>query len=137
MASRAPQAPPFARSDSTASTQRLERGRTPVLECTYSRREQRDSLLRALAGHPARFWVVELGVSAEDAVARFLGRRQASDLDERVVYERAQTFPPSDQALRLASEAKTVQDTARQIESWLQGPPPAVDRASWAATGKE
>jgi predicted kinase len=31
----------------------LDRGRTPVLECTYSRREQRASLLRELAERPA------------------------------------------------------------------------------------
>ncbi len=39
----------------------LKRGRTPLLECTYSRREQRASLLRELADQPAPLWVVELG----------------------------------------------------------------------------
>lgn len=113
----------------------LERGRTPVLECTYSRQEQRTSLLREMACHAAPLWVVELDVSAEDAVARFHRRHQASDLTEQLVQERARTFPRYDQALQLSSAAMTMQDTARQIADWLAQPPAAIDGSRWAATG--
>jgi len=115
----------------------LERGRTPVLECTYSRRQQRTSLLWEMADHASPLWVVEFEVSADDAVSRFHRRRQASDLTEQLVQERAQSFPRYDQALQLSSTATTVQDTARQIVDWLAQPPPAASRSRWAATGKD
>jgi len=111
----------------------LERGRTPVLECTYSRREQRTSLLQEMADHASPLWVVEFEVSADDAVSRFHRRHQASDLTEQLVQERAQSFPRYDQALQLST---TVQDMARQIVDWLAQPPPAASRSRWAATGK-
>jgi len=115
----------------------LERGRTPVLECTYSRREQPTRLLREMADHASPLWVVEFEVSADDAVSRFHRRHQASDLTEQLVQERAQSFPRYDQALQLSSTATTVQDTARQIVDWLAQPPPAASRSRWAATGKD
>jgi hypothetical protein len=111
--------------------------RTPVLECTYSRRKQRVSLLRELADHAAPLWVVELEVSAEDAVSRFRRRHQPSDLTDQLVQQRAQSFPHSDQALQFGSTATTAEDTARRIADWLAQPPPPADRPRWAATGND
>jgi len=68
-----------------------------LLECTYSRREQRSSLLRQLADHPAPLWVVELEVSAQDALCRFHQREQVSHLTDHLVLER-----PTVEALALA-----------------------------------
>lgn len=115
----------------------LDRGTTPVLECTYSRRQQRASLLQAIANIPdAPLWVVEVAVSPADAVLRFQRRHQATDLNERLVHERARTFPYSDQALRLASATATPDNLAQQITAWLRLPPEPVDRARWAEEGK-
>ena len=117
----------------------LDRGRTPILECTYSRRQQRTSLLTALADLPtASLWVVEFSVPTEDAVARF--RRspthQATDLTEQLVRERAQSFPYSEQALRLGSAAASPEDLARQVTTWLLGRPAPIERDRWAEAGK-
>lgn len=72
----------------------LDRGQMPVLECTYSRRQQRASLLQVIADTPETpLWVVEVAVSPDDAVLRFQRRPQATDLHERLVHERARTFP--------------------------------------------
>jgi predicted kinase len=115
----------------------LEHGRTPVLECTYSRRQQRASLLRAIADVPeAPLWVVEFFVSPDDAVDCFRRREQPTDLDERLVRERAETFPYSTQAHRLVSTAATPDDLAREVASWLRQGPGPVQREVWAAAGK-
>ncbi|MGI8523706.1 MAG: AAA family ATPase [Nocardioides sp.] len=113
------------------------RGHTPVLECTYARREQRASLLRALADIPdARLWIVDLFVSPDDAVERFRRRHQATDLDEELVRERAETFPYFDQALRLESSTATPEDLAHHIATWLGHQPGSVRRQRWAEGGK-
>ena len=115
----------------------FEHGRTPVLECTYSRLQQRASLLKAMADIPAApLWVVELFVSPDDAVHRFQRRRQATDLDELLVRERAEKFPYSDQARRLDSAAAPPDDLAHQIASWLRNRPASIQRSLWAETGR-
>ena len=115
----------------------LDRGQTPVLECTYSRRQQRASLLQVIADTPETpLWVVEVAVSPDDAVLRFQRRPQATDLHERLVHERARTFPYSDQALRLASASAAPDNLAQQITAWLRLQPESVDRARWAEAGK-
>jgi len=115
----------------------LDRGQMPVLECTYSRRQQRASLLQAFADTPdTPLWVVEVAVSPVDAVLRFHRRHQASDLHERLVHERARTFPYSDQALRLASATAAPDILAQQITAWLRLQPEPIDRARWAEAGK-
>jgi predicted kinase len=115
----------------------LEHGQTPVLECTYSRLEQRASLLNAMADIPeAALWIVEFFVSPDDAVQRFRRRRQATDLDEQLVRERAETFPYSDHALRLVSSAAAPDDLAQQVETWLRHRPGSIQRDLWARTGK-
>jgi len=115
----------------------LDRGQTPVLECTYSRFEQRASLLKAMADIPeAPLWIVEFFVPPEDAVERFRRRHQATDLDEQLVRERAETFPYSDQALRLVSSAAAPADLAQQVETWLGDRPASIHRDLWAQAGK-
>lgn len=115
----------------------LNRGQTPVLECTYSRRQQRASLLQVIADTPdTPLWVVEVAVPPDDAVLRFQRRHQASDLHEQLVHDRARTFPYSDQALRLASETAAPDNLAQQITAWLRQQPEPIDRARWAESGK-
>jgi predicted kinase len=115
----------------------LDRGQMPVLECTYSRRQQRASLMQAFADVPdAPVHVVEVAVAPDDAVLRFRRRHQATDLDEQLVHDRARNFPYSDQALRLVSAAVSPDDLAQQITSWLLLRPEPVDRARWAEAGK-
>ena len=115
----------------------LERGHTTVLECTYARREQRVSLLEALADMPAApLWVVEFFISPDDAVQRFGRRQQATDLDEHMVRERAEAFPYFGQALRLMSSAAAPDVLAREISDWLQHRPQPVRRDLWAEAGR-
>jgi len=115
----------------------LDQGQTPVLECTYSRRQQRASLLQAFANTPdPPLWVVEVAVCPDEAVLRFQRRHQATDLHERLVHERARTFPYSDQALQLASATVTPDNLAQQITAWLRLQPESVDRARWAEAGR-
>lgn len=115
----------------------LERGHTPVLECTYSRLEQRTSLLAALADVPAvPLRVVELAVCPDDAVRRFRRRQQATDLDEQLVRERALTYPYSDQALRLTSAGVSPDDLAQRVTSWLRQQPAPAQLNVWAQAAK-
>jgi predicted kinase len=116
----------------------LERGLTVVLECTYARREQRASLVAALADLPdVPLRVVELFVSPDEAAHRFGHRQQATDLDDGLVRERAAAFPYSDHAFRLASAAGSPEALARELTAWLGQQPPAVDRARWAESGRD
>ena len=113
------------------------RGKTPMLECTYSRSEQRASLITAIAGIPeAPLWIVELAVSPGEAVQRFRRREQDTDLDERLVRERVESFPYCDDALQLDSAAATPDALAARIETWLASGPPPVDGDRWATAGK-
>jgi len=115
----------------------VDRGQTPILECTYSRLQQRTSLLHAIADIPeVPLWVVEVAVAPDGAVRRFRRRHHATDLDERLVQERARTFPYSHQALRLESAAATPGDLAHQITTWVRLQPQPVERALWAKAGK-
>jgi predicted kinase len=115
----------------------LNRGITTVLECTYARLEQRASLLKALADIPAApLWVVEFFISPDDAVQRFGQRHQATDLDERLVRERAEAFPYFGQAFRLMSSAATPDALARDIAEWLRHDPQPVQRDLWAEAGR-
>jgi predicted kinase len=115
----------------------LKRGVTTVLECTYARREQRLSLLAALADLPAApLWVVELVITPDDAVRRFKQRQQATDLDEDSVRERAEAFPYFGQALRLRSSTASPDTLAREVSGWLRQQPPSVQRDLWAEAGR-
>ncbi|MEU7908821.1 AAA family ATPase [Actinoplanes sp. NPDC049118] len=114
----------------------VDRGETVVLECTYARRGQRTSLLKALTDSSAPLWVVEFFVTPDEAVSRFRERHQATDLDEALVRERAEEFPYSDEALRLDSSAGTPEEQAQSIITWLQQGPPPVDREAWTRTGR-
>ena len=116
----------------------LERGQTPMLECTYSRLPQRVGLLRALATSPAApLWVVELAVTPGVALQRFRQRHQATDLTEQLVLERASTFPYSDCALHLDSSGAAPEDLAQQVCTWLREGPQPVDRDVWAAQARK
>jgi len=113
------------------------RGETVVLECTYARIEQRASLLAALAETPATpLWAVEFFVTPDEAVRRFRERHEATDLDERLVRERAARFPYSDQPLRVDSAAAAPGELARQITDWWRRRPEELHRETWAATGR-
>lgn len=115
----------------------FERGLTPVLECTYSRLQQRASLVTAMADIPeAPLWVAEFHVCPDEAVQRFRRRRQATDLDEHLVRERAETFPYSDQALPVVSSTATPDELARQITAWLRNQPGSIELDLWAQAGK-
>jgi predicted kinase len=115
----------------------VDRGRLAILECTYARREQRGSLSRALSTTSwAPLWVVELAVAPDDAVQRFRRRRDATDLDEGAVRERAENFPYSREALQLQSSAAPPDDLADAIAGWLRRRPRPVDRNRWAAEGR-
>jgi predicted kinase len=115
----------------------LKSGRTVVLECTYARLEQRVSLVEALSDVPeAPLWVVEFFISPDDAVSRFRQRDEATDLDERLVHERAEAFPYSNHALSLRSSASAPFDLAREITEWMQHQPQPVQRDVWAKAGR-
>ena len=114
----------------------VDRGKTVVLECTYARRDQRASLLRALAGSSASLWVVEFFVTPDEAVSRFRKRHQATDLDESLVRERAEAFPYFDQALRVNSSSGTSEEHAQSIIMWLQQGAQPVGQQAWARTGR-
>ena len=116
----------------------VERGTMGVLECTYSRREQRTSLVAAMASLPsAPWWVVEFEVGPEQAVERWHQRAQPADLTEHLVRKRAVTFPYSPRSLRLNTSVATPTELVGQIVSWLDGQPSSVCRAAWAAEGNE
>jgi predicted kinase len=115
----------------------LDRGRTPVLECTYARLEQRASLLEALADLPeAPLWVVELVVTPDEAIRRFRLREQPTDLDEESLRERVGAFPYSDHALRLDSSAASSAALARRIVEWCRSGPKPAPRDTWGAEGR-
>ena len=116
----------------------VERGKLGVLECTYSRREQRTSLVAAMASLPtAPLWVVEFEVGPEQAVERWHQRAQPGDLTEHLVRKRAVTFPYSARSLRLDTSVAAPTELARRIALWLDGEPSSVCRAAWAAEGNE
>ncbi len=101
-----------------------------MLERTYGRRQQRASLLKVMADIPAApLWIVEFFISPDDAVQRFRRRHQATDLDEQLVREHAETYPYSDQALRLESSAAAPDELAARVATWLS------DSASISSTG--
>ncbi|WP_158607534.1 AAA family ATPase [Flexivirga caeni] len=118
----------------------LDRGHTPILECTYSRRTQRAALVQAIADLPATpLWVVEFSVSPDEAVRRFRqsAAHRATDLTEHLVRERAATFPYTDRALRLRDDDASPATRAREISGWIHREPDPVDRNTWAAAGKD
>jgi predicted kinase len=113
----------------------LERGAHPVLECTYARREQRAALVAALPpGTPVR--LVELAVSPAEAVTRFRGRVQATDLDEESLVERVAAYPWTPQALRLEPVAGGPVALAGAVERWLATGPVPLDLEVWARAGR-
>jgi predicted kinase len=114
----------------------VDTGGTVVLTCTYARRDQRASLAAALAGSSAPLWVVELEVTADEAVRRFRARTQETDLDEELVRERVDRFPYSETALRIRSADRTPDEHARSIDAWLDGSPTPVDPAAWSRAGR-
>ena len=116
----------------------LARGRSVSLECTYARVEQRASLLAALADAAgAPLWVVELHVSPDEAVQRFRGRREPTDLDEESLRERVAAFPYSGLGLRLSSSGRTPVVLAGDVAKWLRGRPGSVDKDAWARAGRD
>ncbi|WP_433132717.1 AAA family ATPase [Micromonospora sp. CA-240977] len=114
----------------------VDRGEIVFLECTYARRDQRTSLLETFARFPAPLWVVEFFVAPDEAVNRFRERRQATDLDDALVRERATKFPYFDEALRVESSSGTPAKHAQSIITWLQQGPRPVDQDAWVRAGR-
>jgi predicted kinase len=112
-----------------------ERGETVVLECTYARRDQRLSLVRALAGSLAPLWVAEFFVTPEEAVRRFRERDQATDLNADLVWQRVEEFAYFRDAFRIESANATPEAHARRIAAWLDQGPQPVDPDSWSDAG--
>lgn len=113
-----------------------ERGESVVLECTYARADQRSSLVRALAGSASPLWVVEFFVTPEEALRRFRARDQETDLDDGLVWQRAEEFPYFDGAFRIESAQASPDQHARSIAEWLDREPRPVNRESWTSTGR-
>jgi|tagenome__1003787_1003787.scaffolds.fasta_scaffold20766055_2 predicted kinase len=112
------------------------RGRAVVLECTYARLEQRASLVTALDDLTSTpLWVIEVFVTPDGAVERFRGRDQATDLDERLVRERAEAFPYSELAFRVGPSERGPNDVVEQISTWWAGQPSPIDPQAWAEAG--
>ena len=106
------------------------------LECTYSRRSQRESLCSALDDRPdVPVRLVEFWISADDAITRFRARSQATDLDERLMRVRAETYPYTPGALRLDSARARPEEAAQRVRTWLATRPAGIDRAAWTAAG--
>ncbi|TWE10402.1 hypothetical protein BKA23_2762 [Rudaeicoccus suwonensis] len=118
----------------------IERGRIPVVECTYSRRWQRESLARILQALPSTtaVHVVECVVSVEEGVRRFRAsaEHQATDLTEQLVRERATDYPYTREALQLRSDTGEPEQLAQVAQSWLSAQPIPVNVESWVAAGK-
>jgi predicted kinase len=115
----------------------LDNGRDCIIECTYARRDQRTSLRSALAGlYTSPLRVAEISVSAEEAVARFRGRRAATDLDESSLRERVVNYPFWDGALQLESGVAAPEEMARQVAGWLERSPEPVDVDAWTQAGR-
>src|SRR4051812_21798096 len=103
------------------------RGRAVVLECTYARFEQRASLVAALDDLTSTpLWVVEVFVTPDDAVERFRRREQGTDLDARLVRERAEAFPYSELAVRVGPSTAGPRGVAEEISTWWAGEPAPV-----------
>jgi len=106
-------------------------GRTPILECTYARRDQRASLANAF--EDVALHLVEFVITADQALPRFRARDQETDLDEQSLRAKVESFPYTSDALRL--DPSTPDDHARQIQAWLEEKPPSIDRDRWVANG--
>jgi predicted kinase len=72
----------------------LDRGLSPVLDCTYSRKAVRREVVQCLNDED-RLVVVEFAVTIEVALQRFRGRRHhgATDLTSALVVDRVQSYP--------------------------------------------
>lgn len=115
----------------------LQHHRSCLLECTYARRDQRASLSRALAGFAAPpLHLVELRVSADDALARFGSRRDATDLDEVTLRERVENYPYWTGAQQLPSGSGTPEALAQRTVSLLAQSALAVDARDWTDAGR-
>jgi len=106
-------------------------GRTPILECTYARRDQRASLANAF--EDAALHLVEFVITADAVLPRFRSRDQETDLDEQSLRAKVESFPYTPDALRL--DPSTPDDHAHRIHAWLDEKPPSIDRDRWVANG--
>lgn len=112
-------------------------GRDVLLECTYARREQRAGLVAALRDRPeVPVRLVELRLSPGEAVRRFRGRSEPTDLDEEALRARVHHFPYSDEALWLDAESASTAALAEQVSDWLATTAVAIDRDRWVADGR-
>ncbi len=107
-----------------------------VLECTYSRAQQRVSLLHALEDLGAPLRGIEFLVQPDEAVRRFGVRHQETDLDELLVREKALAFPYWGAARQVDSSIASPDGLCDGIVAWLDGEPASVPATSWAAAGR-
>jgi len=83
-------------------------------------------------------WIVEVEVSAKEAVRRFRARDQATDLDEDLLRERVENFPYGEQGLRLVSSRDSPPEAlADRINDWLRGSPAPARGDLWVAAGRD
>ena len=100
--------------------------------------DQRSSLRGALAGlTPSPLRVAEMRVSADEAIARFRGRSEATDLDESSLRERVVNYPYWDGALQLESGFTAPEETARRVAGWLERSLEPVDVDAWTQAGRD
>ena len=111
----------------------VDAGRTPVLECTYARRDQRAGLVAALpASVPLR--VVELRISPTDAVRRS-GQRTRPPTSTPTACARRSRLPcTATRRLPAGSTSGTPSELVALIVAWLADAPP-VDRDRWVGAG--
>ncbi len=94
-------------------------------------------LREALAGlSPSPLRVAELRVSGNEALARFRGRSEATDLDESSLRERVANYPFWDGALQLESGSAPPEETARQVAAWLERSAVPTDMNAWTQAGR-
>ena len=116
----------------------LDHGRTPMVECTYAWRRQRATLANVVDEATTSFRVVEVVTAPEEAVRRYRlspGHR-ATDLTERKVRERAESYPSYSGALRLESATGTPTELALEAARWLRDAPVPIEVQEWVAAGR-
>lgn len=115
----------------------LGAGLDVVLECTYARREQRQSLLDAVeADGPWRLRVAEFAVTPDVALARFRARDEGTDLDEESLRERVGSFPFWSGATAWDASDADVAGLARAVWDWSRAAPADVDPDAWVRAGR-
>lgn len=110
----------------------LARGRSVILDCTYSRREYRRQVLCNVTDEDTVI-VIEFLVSSETALARFRNRRghDATDLTTALVRDRVSTYPYGFGTAVVDGERSMEEIGKLILQSLSQG----LDRQNWIDGG--